>query len=127
MPRVRDSQGVRWSVRRRWLPWRPRRKMPDGWDLGGASFDGDDVVSMVINIVMLVVIIPTLVLALLVAVEFLLLLLLLPLWVLARSLFGAPWIIVVRRDGRILGEEAVRGWTASGRRIAQIAAEVGGR
>ena len=45
MPRVRDSQGVRWSVRRRWLPWRPRRKMPDGWDLGGASFDGDDVVS----------------------------------------------------------------------------------
>lgn len=120
MARVLDPQGVKWTVRRRWLPWRPRRKMPDAWDLGDASFDGDDIFSILMNLLLLVIFIPVLLLALLVAAEFLLLLLLLPLWVLARSLLGTPGIIVVRRDRKIVAEEAVRGWTAAGNRIDQI-------
>ena len=52
-------------------------------------------------------------------------LLLLPLCVLARSLFGAPWIIVVRRDRKIVGEEGVRGWAATNARIGQITAAIG--
>ena len=123
MASVLDPEGVRWTVRRRWLPWRPRRKMPDDWNFGGASFsDGDDIISIVLNIALMVLLIPVLVLALLVAAEFLLLLLLLPLWVVARSLFGTPWIIVVRRDRKIVGEEAVRGWAATSARIDQIKA-----
>ena len=121
MSGVLDPAGVTWSVRRRWLPWRPRRKMPDDWGFGdSSSADGDDIISIVLNILMLVLLIPALVLALLVAAEFLLLLLLLPLWVLARSLFGTPWIIVVRRDHTIVAEEAVRGWEATSRRIDHL-------
>lgn len=96
-------------------------KMPDDWGFGDTSLtDGDDIISIVLNIALVVLLIPTLVLALLVAAEFLLLLLLLPLWVLARSLFGTPWIIVIRRDHKVVGEEAVRGWGATNARIDQI-------
>lgn len=121
MASVLDPEGVKWTVRRRWLPWRPRRKMPDDWGFGDTSLtDGDDIISIVLNIALVVLLIPALVLALLVAAEFLLLLLLLPLWVLARSLFGTPWIIVIRRDHKVVGEEAVRGWGATNARIDQI-------
>lgn len=95
--------------------------MPDDWGFGDMSFtDGDDIISLVLNIALVVLLIPILVLALLVAAEFLLLLLLLPLWVLARSVFGTPWIVVVRRDRKVVGEESVRGWGAGGARIDQI-------
>lgn len=121
MAGVLDPEGVKWTARRRWVPWRPRRKMPDEWGFGDASFtDGDDIISIVLNIALVVLLVPALVLALLVTAEFLLLLLLLPLWVLARSLFGTPWIIVVRRDRKIVSEEAVRGWGATSARIDQI-------
>lgn len=97
--------------------------MPDAWGFDNLSFgDGDDIISIVLNVALVVLLIPVLVLALLVAAEFLLLLLLLPLWVLARSLLGTPWIIVVRRDRTIVGEEAVRGWAATDARIDQIKA-----
>ncbi|MEV0669942.1 hypothetical protein [Mycobacterium sp. NPDC050441] len=126
MASVLDPEGIKWTVRRRWLPWRPRREMPDDWSLGDASFgDGDDIISIVLNIALVVLLIPVLVLALLVAAEFLLLLLLLPLWVLARSLFGTPWIVVVRRDRKIVAEEAVRGWAATTARIDHIKSVIG--
>ncbi|CRZ14755.1 hypothetical protein [Mycolicibacterium neworleansense] len=121
MASVLDPEGVKWTVRRRWLPWRPRRKMPDDWGFGDASFtDGDDIIGIVLNVALLVLLIPVLLLTLLVAAEFLLLLLLLPLWVLARSVFGTPWIIVVRRDHKIVAEEAVRGWSATSARIDHL-------
>ncbi|ART70422.1 hypothetical protein BTO20_19300 [Mycobacterium dioxanotrophicus] len=99
--------------------------MPEDWGVGDMSLsDGDDVISIVLNIVVLVLLIPVVLLALLVAAEFLLLLLLLPLWVLARSLFGTPWIIVVRRRHKIVVEEAVRGWSATSDRIEQLKAAI---
>lgn len=123
MPAVHDRAGQKWSARRRWLPWRPRGRFDDvPVDVDFVS--GDDPLSLVFNILMLVILIPALLLALFVAAEFLLLLVLLPLWVLARTIFGTPWVIVVRKQGEIVGHESVSGWQASGERIQQILARV---
>ena len=122
--RFRDERDAKWRVGRRWLPWRRRAKVPD-W---GSGFDGatlgDDPISAIIGIVVLVLMLPVLLLALVVGVEFLLLLLLLPLWVGVRVLFGLPWTVVVRRDGKVVHEEQVRGWRASASRIEAIGAQL---
>lgn len=44
-------------------------------------------------------------------------------WFVAKFL-GLPWKIVVRKDDREARTEKVRGWKASKRRVAQIAAEL---
>ena len=69
---------------------------------------------------MLILMLPVLVLALLVGLEFLLLLLLVPVWVVVRAVFGVPWILVVRRDRKVVHEEAVRGWRTAADRIEEI-------
>ncbi|MBX8687365.1 hypothetical protein GO011_07955 [Mycobacterium sp. 20091114027_K0903767] len=46
-----------------------------------------------------------------------------PVWFVAKFL-GFPWKIVVRKDDREVRTEKVRGWKASRRRVAQIAAEL---
>ncbi|GAA4472481.1 hypothetical protein GCM10023094_04610 [Rhodococcus olei] len=100
--------------------------MPDwGPDFDGISL-GDDPISAIIGIVLVILMLPVLVLALVVGLEFLLLLALLPVWVVVRVLFGAPWIVVVRRDGSVVHEEAVRGWRASADRIEAIGAALAG-
>jgi hypothetical protein len=43
-----------------------------------------------------------------------------PFWLLAKWL-GASWTILVERDGEQVAREQVRGWGASGRRIAELA------
>ena len=43
-----------------------------------------------------------------------------PFW-LALKWLGVPWTIVIERDGTKVGEEHVRGWRRSGRRIDEIA------
>ncbi|MGW4480309.1 hypothetical protein [Rhodococcus triatomae] len=122
--RLRDDRDVRWSVRRRWLPWRRKTSVPDwGPDVGDISL-GDDPISAVIGIVLMILLLPVLVLALVVGLEFLLLLLLVPVWVVVRVVFGLPWTVVVRREGRVVHEEGVRGWRASSERIDVIAAEL---
>lgn len=45
-----------------------------------------------------------------------------PFWLLAKWL-GASWTILVERDGKQVVREQVRGWGASGRRIAELAAQ----
>lgn len=45
-----------------------------------------------------------------------------PFWLLAKWL-GASWTILVERDGKQVAREHVRGWGASGRRIAELAAQ----
>ncbi|WP_166904426.1 hypothetical protein [Mycobacterium sp. DL440] len=55
MGSILDPEGAKWTVRRRCLPWRPRRKMPDDWGFGDASFgNGDDIISIVLNIALVV-------------------------------------------------------------------------
>ncbi len=118
--RVHDGQGTRWTVRRRWLPWRRRTSVPD-WGSGFGDLSlGDDPISAIIGLVVLVLMLPVLVLALVVGLEFLLLLLLVPVWVVVRAVFGVPWILVVRRDRKVVHEEAVRGWRAAADRIEEI-------
>lgn len=103
-------------------------------DLGGGGFDlpgGDDPISAVLSVLVLIVLVPVLLFLVVVVGELLLALLLLPLVVLLRVAFGMPWTIeVLDGKGTLRHHEPVRGWTASGMRIRQLAAELsagGGR
>lgn len=95
MPTVRDAHGVRWAVYRRL------------WPLGdspvrGTSMSGDSLYGLV----QLVAALPGLIVW--------------PFWVLTK-LFGAPWTVVVAAANTPRHEERIRGWSASGRRVAEIA------
>lgn len=46
-----------------------------------------------------------------------------PFWFLAK-LCGVPWTVVVTRDGEKVHTERVRGWSASERRIEQLARDL---
>jgi hypothetical protein len=128
--RVLDRHDRRWRVRRRWFPWRRRvRDVPDVPIDGGI---GDDPISMVIGLVLLVLAIPALIVTILLLAELLLLLVLLPVVVLLRLVLPVPWTIELwsrpaRR--RVLGwhlehEVPVRGWRASGARMRDLAGEI---
>lgn len=119
--RARTPDGQRFRIRRRWLPWRRRVRLPDG--AIDTTPAGDDPISAVIAVVLLV---PFLIVCLVVSVE---LLLLLPFYVIGRILLGRRWHIEVsRRVGlwrwKQVGDEQVMGFAASGERISAIAAEI---
>ncbi|WP_026910101.1 hypothetical protein [Patulibacter minatonensis] len=131
--RVIDRQRPRrrWRVRRRWLPWRRRvRDIPDvpidGGDLG------DDPISAIIGIFLLILAIPAIVVTLFLLAELLLLLVLLPIFVVVRLLLPVPWAIELWSrpvEQRFLGwhlehEVPVRGWAASQARIREMAQEI---
>ena len=131
-----DPTGHTYSVTRRWMPWRRRIKdvdPPDSFgDLGGL---GDDPVSMVLALVLglvaLVLLLPGLLLLLGLAVEVTLLVSLLPVVVLARTLFGVPWEVEVRDTSPagglvwpVVHTEPAGGWTDSGARIIELAGEI---
>ena len=82
---------------------------------------GDDPVSMVVGLVLLVLLVPFLVLTLLAGLELLLLLLVLPFAVLARVAFGRHWMVEVRRGWRPWYEEPAGDWQASGLAISELA------
>lgn len=43
-----------------------------------------------------------------------------PFW-LAAKWFGVPWTLLIERDGKEVGRERMRGWRASGQRVAELA------
>jgi hypothetical protein len=43
-----------------------------------------------------------------------------PPWFIAKWL-GVPWVILIERNGSEIGDERVRGWRESQRRIQEIA------
>lgn len=109
--------GEKYRVRRKWLPWRRKAKLKDiDWldipDLG------DDPISAIIMAIFLV---PLIIILVLLLGEFLLLLLVLPLVMIARSIFGKPWTIEVTEKGQLRAAEQVKGWRASAERIRQLA------
>jgi hypothetical protein len=118
--KVQTPSGETYRVHRRWLPWRRRSSadtldwMPDFPDV---DF-GDDSLGLVIIAILLI---PLLVVVAFVVGEVLLLLLLLPFFVLARSVFGTPWIIEVTHKHKVVHVEAVEGWTESSQRIELLA------
>ena len=122
--RVSSPDGTSYRIRRRWFPWRQRpRDVSDGsLDLAGLA---DDPVSAIILFVVALVLLPVIGVAAVAFGEFLLLLLLMPFWVLARSIFGTPWIIEVKAAGTgLVHQEAVAGWDASQRRIEELGREI---
>ncbi|MBE7325965.1 hypothetical protein IEQ44_15050 [Nocardioides sp. Y6] len=122
--------GARYSVTRRWMPWRRRAKDLDaGPDFPGGDFgSGDDLLGVLVLVVLVLLLVPFVAAAFLVALELLLLLLLLPFYVVARTLFGVSWEIEVRlRTGLVwpvVHTEKVHGWGASGRRINDLATAI---
>lgn len=130
--KVVDRSDRRWKVRRRWLPW--RRRVRDVPDVPIDDFDGlgDDPISAILGIFLLVLAIPAIVVTVLLLAELLLLLVLLPIFVVIRLLLPVPWTIELwsrpaRR--RVLGwhlehEVPVRGWTTSQARMGEMAGEI---
>ncbi|WP_138974447.1 hypothetical protein [Patulibacter medicamentivorans] len=121
--KVQDPEGTTWRVRRRWLPWRRRvRDVPDmPVDIGGL---GDDPISAVIGIFLLILAIPALIVITILLAELLILIALLPLFLVLRAVAPVPWTIEVRRRWKLEREEQVRGWGASRARIQDIASEL---
>lgn len=129
--KVVDRFGRRWNVRRRWLPWRRKvRDVPDTPDFAGDL--GDDPISAIIGLFLLVLAIPAILVVLLLVAELLLLIALLPIVVLVRLILPVPWTIELwarPEERRWLGwhlehEVRVAGWRASGARITAMAAEI---
>lgn len=122
---VSAPDGGRWSVSRRWLPWRPRRRRIDREHVQDALEDlslGDEpaVLLLVGSIGLFVLALPLLLVLGLLAVEIALVLLLLPLVTVGRALLVGRWPLDVRRDDVLVHSESVRGWRASARRRAAI-------
>jgi hypothetical protein len=119
--KVQTPEDETYRIHRRWLPWRRRTRADTlDWlpDFPGGDVDFDADFGLVIVALLLL---PFLVILAFVVGEMLLLLLLLPFFVLARSVFGTPWVIEVTRKGKIVRIEAVEGWAASSRRIEWLA------
>lgn len=119
--KVTSPDGRTWRVTRRWVPWRRRLKgsldaMPD-LPVGL----GDDPVSVVIGLVLLVLLLPFLLLVLVAGLELLLLLLVLPFAVLGRALFGRHWTVEVRHGFRPWWEVEAGDWQAASVRIHELA------
>ncbi len=123
--KVTDPDGQTWRVSRRWVPWRRRLKgaMGAAPDLPFPGL-GDDPVSAVIGIILLIIMLPFLLLALLASVEFLAVLVVLPFALLGRALFGNHWTVEVRRGWRPHWETAAGDWQGSGLRIHEVAADI---
>ena len=113
--KVRSPAGQKYTVRRRWLPWRRRCRFD--WMDRFPSL-GDDPISAIIGVIMLI---PAAIFLVVVLAELLLLLLLLPIVLLTRALFGDPWTIEVKRAGEAVYTERVKGWSDSGHRIEHLA------
>lgn len=116
------------SVRLRLLPWRPRWRAGDtGPDLPDVGGLGDDPLSAVLGLFLLLIALPGLLVALVgvvvLGVELLLLLVLLPLVMSAQLLGLRPWVLVLRsRDRRRLPVE-VTGTRAVLRRRRELRAQ----
>lgn len=92
----RDAKGVRWSVRRAWWPF---------GEVTGPS--GDSGILFWIGVLS----------TLFVVIGW-------PIWLLAKVFKLSPWTIKVRRKGKVVRSEQVKGFAASRRRMADIREEV---
>jgi len=120
--KVMDPHGRTVSVHRRWLPWRRRRRDVDAPGLDLAAGAVDDPAGLLLTLASLVLLIPFVLGLVLLVGEIFLLVLLLPVAALVRILFRRPWTVEATSQGHVLWSEQVRGWTASGVRVLEIAA-----
>jgi len=120
--KVMDPHGRTVSVHRRWLPWRRRRRDVDAPGVDLAAGAVDDPAGLLLTLASLVLLIPFVLGLVLLVGEIFLLVLLLPVAALVRILFRRPWTVEATSQGHVLWSEQVRGWTASGVRVLEIAA-----
>ncbi len=85
---------------------------------------GDDPVSMVLTVIILIVCLPILLLALIAGLEFLALLVVLPFAILGRMLFGQHWTIEARRGWEPFWEEQAGSWRQSGQAIRDVSGAI---
>ena len=117
---ARDGRAV--EVRRRWFPWRPRRRI-DPADSPFFDLDVSDGLGGLVLSLILIVFGGVILMVVVFASEALFLLfLLVPLFALARILWVLPWVIETTSGDTVLGRERVRGWRDSSERIREIAA-----
>lgn len=125
--KVVDPAGETWRIKRRWLPWRLRRRsiedldFPD--DIPGDGIADDLFIGLAIfvGVLVLAVVLPVVLVLAIVVAEFLLLLLLLPVFVIMRAAFVARWPIEAWQGDRLVWFDAVRGWGTSRRRMLDVA------
>lgn len=122
--RIQDPNGRAWTVRRRWLPWRPRRRNFDTSDALSALSDVGDLLWFAAIVFLVLVVLPVVLLVTVLVAEILLVLLLVPIFVLVRAGLTRRWPIEVIRDGRVVRLESVKGWAASSQRLEQLRADV---
>lgn len=114
------------EVRRRWLPWRLRKRKFNSGDLSLGVFDGvDDLGGLLFAVVFAIVVFLfggiVLTVAIFASEALLLLLLLVPLFAAARMFWVLPWIIEATYEDQVLGMAKVRGWRDSEETIREIA------
>lgn len=119
---VKSPEGGWITVRRRWFPWRLRKRQisPDAaLDFVGFS---DGLAGIVAGLVigLLVVLLGGFVIMGFEAV--LVVALLVPILALLRALAVIPWVVEATRGDEVLGIAKVRGWRESTERIRDIAA-----
>lgn len=122
--KVTSPDGQTWRVTRRWVPWRRRLKGSLEWLPDLPSGLGDDPISLVVGLVLLVLLLPVLLLVLVAGLELLLLLLVLPFAILGRALLGRHWTVEVRRGFRPWWEVEAGDWQAAGVRIRDLTAAI---
>lgn len=121
---ILTPDGRRVVVRRRLLPWRPRRRVGYEPGDGSSALGADDLLGLVLLLVFFVVVLPVLFVVGVVLVELVLLALVLPLVWLAKIVLRRPWVVEVVEDHRVLRAERVRGWRASGALVTELAAQI---
>ncbi|MFL6171909.1 MAG: hypothetical protein ACJ716_03350 [Marmoricola sp.] len=119
--KVTGPDGSTWRVSRRWVPWRRQLKggADWGWDFPPL---GDDPISLIIGIVLMIVLLPALVVLVLAGIELAALLVVFPFAILARVFFGRHWFVEVRDSLGAFAYEVDGGsYRTSAERIRQVA------
>ena len=101
------------------------RGAADTWPAGGDIEPlGDDPVSMVLSLLMLLLLLPALLAMVLAGVELALLVLLLPFVLVGRVALGQHWHVEARRGWTPVWETDAGDWRASGEKIFEVAAAI---
>lgn len=113
------------TVRRRWVPWRLRKRKFDGFDAFDIVGGAEDPVSF-IGLLVLAIFLALfggiiLTIAVLASEALLLVALLIPLLAVARMFWILPWVVEATYGGTVLGTVPVRGWRDSEAQIRDIA------
>jgi hypothetical protein len=120
--RVQALDGRHLQVRRRWMPWRLRKRKVDPEDALSAIDLSDGIAGLLFGIVFAIVLVLFGSLILFGVEAMLLIALLIPLLAALRILWVIPWVIEATYGDTVLGVEKVRGWRDSSERIRDLAA-----